>query len=40
MDIEERYRLIISTILNAIGFKVEVELDDLGKGLIDMKEVK
>ncbi len=40
MDMEERYRLIISTILNAIGFKVEVELDDLGKGLIDMKEVK
>ena len=25
MDMEERYRLIISTILNAIGLKVEVE---------------
>ena len=25
MDMEERYRLIISTIFNAIGFKVEVE---------------
>ena len=25
MDMEERYRLIISTILNAIGIRVEVE---------------
>lgn len=25
MDMEERYRLIISTLLNAIGMKVEVE---------------
>lgn len=25
MDMEERYRLILSTILNAIGFRVEVE---------------
>ena len=25
MDMEERYRLIISTVFNAIGFKVEVE---------------
>ena len=25
MDMEERYRLVISTIFNAIGLKVEVE---------------
>lgn len=25
MDMEERYRLIISSILNAIGFRVDVE---------------
>ena len=35
MDIEERYRLIISTILNAIGLKVEVE-HMLATGRIDM----
>ena len=35
MDMEERYRLIISTILNAIGFQVEVERM-LATGRIDM----
>lgn len=35
MDMEERYRLIISTILNAIGLKVEVE-HMLATGRIDM----
>ena len=35
MDMEERYRLIISTILNAIGLKVEVE-HMLAKGRIDL----
>ena len=35
MDMEERYRLIISTIFNAIGFKVEVE-HMLATGRIDM----
>ena len=35
MDMEERYRLIISTILNAIGLKVEVERI-LSTGRIDM----
>lgn len=35
MDMEERYRLIISTILNAIGFKVEVE-HMLATGRIDI----
>ena len=35
MDMEERYRLIISTILNAIGFRVEVERM-LSTGRIDM----
>ncbi len=35
MDMEERYRLIISTILNAIGFRVEVERM-LATGRIDM----
>lgn len=35
MDMEERYRLIISNILNAIGFKVEVE-HMLATGRIDM----
>lgn len=35
MDMEERYRLIISTILNAIGLKVEVE-HMLSTGRIDM----
>ena len=35
MDMEERYRLIISTILNAIGFRVEVERM-LSTGRIDI----
>ena len=35
MDMEERYRLIISTILNAIGLKVEVE-HMLSTGRIDI----
>ena len=35
MDMEERYRLIISTILNAIGLKMEVE-HMLATGRIDM----
>lgn len=35
MDMEERYRLIISTILNAIGLRVEVERM-LATGRIDM----
>ena len=35
MDMEERYRLIISTIFNAIGLKVEVERM-LATGRIDM----
>lgn len=35
MDMEERYRLIISTILNAIGFRVEVE-KMLSTGRIDI----
>ena len=35
MDMEERYRLIISTIFNAIGLKVEVE-HMLSTGRIDM----
>ena len=35
MDMEERYRLIISTILNAIGCKVEVE-HMLSTGRIDI----
>jgi len=35
MDMEERYRLIISTIFNAIGFKVEVE-KMIATGRIDM----
>jgi len=35
MDMEERYRLIISTIINAIGWKVEVE-HMLSTGRIDM----
>lgn len=35
MDMEERYRLIISTIFNAIGFRVEVERM-LAMGRIDM----
>ena len=35
MDMEERYRLIISTILNAIGFRVEVERM-LASGRIDI----
>ena len=35
MDMEERYRLIISTILNAIGLKVEVE-HMLASGRIDI----
>ena len=35
MDMEERYRLIISTILNAIGFRVEVE-HMLATGRIDI----
>ena len=35
MDMEERYRLIISTIFNAIGLKVEVE-HMLATGRIDM----
>ena len=35
MDMEERYRLIMSTIFNAIGFKVEVERM-LATGRIDM----
>ena len=35
MDMEERYRLIISTILNAIGLKVEVE-HMLATGRIDL----
>lgn len=35
MDMEERYRLIISTILNAIGVKVEVE-HMLATGRIDL----
>jgi len=35
MDMEERYRLIMSTIFNAIGFKVEVERM-LATGWIDM----
>lgn len=35
MDMEERYRLIISSILNAIGVKVEVE-HMLATGRIDI----
>lgn len=35
MDMEERYRLIISTIFNAIGLKVEVE-HMLSTGRIDI----
>lgn len=35
MDMEERYRLIISTILNAIGLNVEVE-KMISTGRIDM----
>ena len=35
MDMEERYRLIISTIYNALGFKVEVERM-ISTGRIDM----
>lgn len=35
MDMEERYRLILSTIFNAIGFKVEVERM-IATGRIDM----
>ena len=35
MDMEERYRLVISTILNAIGFNVEVE-HMLSTGRIDI----
>ena len=35
MDMEERYRLFISTILNAIGLRVEVERM-LSTGRIDM----
>lgn len=35
MDMEERYRLIISTIINAIGLKVEVE-KMIATGRIDM----
>ena len=35
MDMEERYRLVISTIFNAIGFKVEVERM-ISTGRIDM----
>ena len=35
MDMEERYRLIISSILNAIGFRVEVE-HMLATGRIDI----
>ena len=35
MDMEERYRLIISTVFNAIGFKVEVE-HILATGRIDI----
>lgn len=35
MDMEERYRLIISTILNALGFRVEVERM-LAGGRIDL----
>ena len=35
MDMEERYRLIMSTIFNAIGFRVEVERR-LSTGRIDM----
>lgn len=35
MDMEERYRLVISTILNAIGLKVEVE-HMLATGRIDI----
>ena len=35
MDMEERYRLIMSTIFNAIGFKVEVE-KMIATGRIDM----
>lgn len=35
MDMEERYRLIISTILNALGIRVEVERM-LSTGRIDL----
>ena len=35
MDMEERYRLIISSILNAIGFRIEVE-HMLSTGRIDI----
>lgn len=35
MDMEERYRLIISTIINAIGLKVEIE-KMIATGRIDM----
>ena len=35
MDIEERYRLILSTIFNAIGCRVEVE-KMIATGRIDM----
>ena len=38
MDMEERYRLIISTVFNAIGFKVEVERM-LATGRIDLVAV-
>lgn len=38
MDMEERYRLIISTIFNAIGFRVEVE-KMIATGRIDMVTV-
>ena len=38
MDMEERYRLIISTILNAIGIRVEVERM-LSTGRIDLVEI-
>ncbi len=35
MDMEERYRLIVSTVLNAIGYRVEVERM-LSRGRIDI----
>ena len=35
MDMEERYRLIISTVLNAIGIRVEVE-KMIATGRIDL----
>ena len=43
MDMEERYRLIMSTIFKADKRKVialAVELDSEGKGLVDWTEVK